>query len=117
MQFTSSNLKLASFLPLAATVSATSGPATFYLPGGGTGACGNSIQNSDFSVALSSVNYDNGAHCGQDITVTFQGKSITVKVEDLCPGCASNGIDLTEGAFESLANKDIGVIDVTWSFD
>ncbi|KAJ7128419.1 RlpA-like double-psi beta-barrel-protein domain-containing protein-containing protein [Mycena epipterygia] len=83
--------------------------ATFYLPGGGTGACGNSIQNSDFSVALSSANYDNGAH--------FQGKSITVKVEDLCPGCASNGIDLTEGAFESLANKDLGVIDVTWSFD
>ncbi|KAJ7099818.1 RlpA-like double-psi beta-barrel-protein domain-containing protein-containing protein [Mycena epipterygia] len=91
--------------------------ATFYLPNGGIGACGNPIQNSDFSVALSSANYDNGAHCGQDLTVTFQGKSITVKVADLCPGCASNGIDLTEGAFASLADTGRGVIDVTWSFD
>ncbi|KAJ7124277.1 RlpA-like double-psi beta-barrel-protein domain-containing protein-containing protein [Mycena epipterygia] len=75
------------------------------------------IQNSDFSVALSSAHYDSGAHCGKDITVTYKGKSITVKVEDLCPGCVSTGIDLTEGAFASLANTDLGVIDVTWKFD
>ena len=85
MQFST----LAAFLALAVSVSATSGPgeeielrqartllsrflATFYDPDGGLGACGNPIQNSDFAVALTSPNYDNGAHCGQPITVTCQ---------------------------------------------
>ncbi|KAJ7099806.1 hypothetical protein C8R44DRAFT_888492 [Mycena epipterygia] len=59
MQFTSSILKLASFLALAAFVSATSGPATVELPDGGVGAGGNSIQN---SVVRPSANYDPGDH-------------------------------------------------------
>ncbi|KAJ7199359.1 RlpA-like double-psi beta-barrel-protein domain-containing protein-containing protein [Mycena pura] len=111
-----------SIFALAATVSAglvprTSGPATFFIPGGATGACGGAIQNSDFAVALSSANYAGGAHCGQDVTVQFNGKSIVVRVADLCPGCASNGIDLTEGAFAALADVNLGVIEVNWNFD
>ncbi|KAJ7076748.1 RlpA-like double-psi beta-barrel-protein domain-containing protein-containing protein [Mycena belliarum] len=82
----------------------TTGPATWYSPNGGFGACGQPIQNGDFAVALSSANYaDNG-------------KSINAVVRDLCPGCASNGIDLTQGAFSALANLDLGVIQVVWNF-
>ncbi|KAF7341367.1 Barwin-like endoglucanase [Mycena venus] len=91
--------------------------ATFFIPGGAFGACGKPIQNSDFAVALSSANYAGGAHCGQTLTVQFQGRSIVVTVADLCPGCAANGIDLTEGAFAALADPAVGVIQVTWAFN
>ncbi|KAJ7616568.1 RlpA-like double-psi beta-barrel-protein domain-containing protein-containing protein [Roridomyces roridus] len=108
---------LSAFLALAvASVSAISGPATFYDPEGGLGACGSPIQENDFSVALTAPNFASGAHCGQPITVTFGGKSITVIVQDLCPGCGTNGIDLTRGAFSALANTDLGVIQVDWEF-
>ncbi|KAJ7142617.1 RlpA-like double-psi beta-barrel-protein domain-containing protein-containing protein, partial [Mycena epipterygia] len=91
--------------------------ATFFIPGGAFGACGHPIQNTDFAVALSSANYAGGAHCGQDVTVQFNGRSIVVVVADLCPGCAADGIDLTEGAFEALADTSVGVIQVNWAFD
>ncbi|KAJ7176070.1 RlpA-like double-psi beta-barrel-protein domain-containing protein-containing protein, partial [Mycena crocata] len=90
--------------------------ATFYDPNGGLGACGNPIQNSDFAVALNSADYANGAHCGQNINVDFNGASITVLVADLCPGCQAGGIDLTQGAFSALADPSVGVIQVNWNF-
>ncbi|KAJ7622125.1 RlpA-like double-psi beta-barrel-protein domain-containing protein-containing protein [Roridomyces roridus] len=106
---------LSAFLALAVVaVLATSGPATFY--DGGLGACGTIIKNTDFAVALTAPNFASGAHCGQPITVTFNGKSITVIVQDLCPGCGTNGLDLTRGAFAALASTDLGVIQVDWQF-
>ncbi|KAJ7887914.1 RlpA-like double-psi beta-barrel-protein domain-containing protein-containing protein [Mycena leptocephala] len=123
MKFTSSSLLPTSFLALAvgavsgALIPRTTGPATFYNPGGNLGACGNPIQDSDFAVALNSADYANGAHCGQNINVQFNGASITVNVQDLCPGCQAGGIDLTAGAFAALADPSVGVIEVTWNFD
>ncbi|KAF8124262.1 RlpA-like double-psi beta-barrel-protein domain-containing protein-containing protein, partial [Mycena galopus ATCC 62051] len=92
--------------------------ATYYYPNGGTGACGGTIQNGDMAVAIGQDNWDNGAHCGATMTVTYGGTTIYVTVEDLCPGCqGSNGIDLTQGAFAAMdpnwAND--GVDTVTWS--
>ncbi|KAJ6579235.1 RlpA-like double-psi beta-barrel-protein domain-containing protein-containing protein [Mycena vulgaris] len=107
-----------SFLALATGVSATTGPArpaTFYDPDGNFGACGTHIQNGDFAVPLSSANYAGGAHCGQRLNVQYNGKTIGVVVEDFCPGCAANGIDLTRGAFQSLADTNLGVIQVEWN--
>ncbi|KAF7366054.1 Barwin-like endoglucanase [Mycena venus] len=134
MQFIGSSILLA----LSATVSGaliprTTGPGTIAqlltkpqayslykrrstCPGGGLGACGNPIQNSDFAVALSSTNYAGGAHCGQNVNVNFNGASITVTVADLCTGCEADGIDLTQGAFQALADPSVGVIEVNWDF-
>ncbi|KAI0685334.1 RlpA-like double-psi beta-barrel-protein domain-containing protein-containing protein [Cerioporus squamosus] len=93
-----------------------SGDATYYYPNGGLGACGSPIQNSDFAVALSSSQYSGGANCGRRINVQYQGKSVVATVRDLCPGCASGSIDLTSGAFQQLANLDLGRIQVTWNY-
>ncbi|KAJ7916911.1 RlpA-like double-psi beta-barrel-protein domain-containing protein-containing protein [Mycena leptocephala] len=112
MKFTSSSLLPTSFLALAvntvsgALIPRTTGPATFYNPGGNLGACGNPIQDSDFAVALNSADY-----------AGVNGASITVNVQDLCPGCQAGGIDLTAGAFAALADPSVGVIEVTWNFD
>ncbi|KAJ7176073.1 riboflavin-aldehyde forming enzyme [Mycena crocata] len=122
MKFTASSALPASFLALAGAVSGaalvprTTGRTTFYDPNGGFGACGSPIQNGDFAVALNPVDYAGGAHCGQNINVQFNGKSINVRVLDRCPGCPPGGLDLTRGAFSALANTDVGVIQTNWNF-
>ncbi|KAF7343518.1 hypothetical protein MSAN_01972100 [Mycena sanguinolenta] len=96
-----------------------SGLATYYDPNGGTGACGSVLQNSDFIVALGEDTWDGGSHCGQTVNVQYQGNTVQVTVQDLCPGCqGSNGIDLSEGAMAALDPNCIndGVISVAWSF-
>ncbi|KAF7343517.1 hypothetical protein MSAN_01972000 [Mycena sanguinolenta] len=96
-----------------------SGLATYYDPNGGTGACGSVLQNSDFIVALGEDTWNGGSHCGQTVNVQYQGNTVQVTVQDLCPGCqGSDGIDLSEGAMAALDPNYIndGVISVAWSF-
>ncbi|KAF7340511.1 Riboflavin-aldehyde forming enzyme [Mycena sanguinolenta] len=93
-----------------------SGDATWYTPDGNVGACGAPMQNSDFIVALSSAHYHDGAHCWQHLNVEYNGKNIDVTIGDLCPGCSTDGIDLSEGAFAALADLSVGVIPVQWNF-
>ncbi|KAJ7862807.1 RlpA-like double-psi beta-barrel-protein domain-containing protein-containing protein, partial [Mycena olivaceomarginata] len=93
--------------------------ATYYQPNGGFGACGEPLQNSDFIVALGAGHYNEGSHCGQTISVEYNGNQIEVTVADLCPGCqGDNGIDLSEGAMAELDANYVqdGVISVTWAF-
>ncbi|KAJ6596332.1 RlpA-like double-psi beta-barrel-protein domain-containing protein-containing protein, partial [Mycena vulgaris] len=90
--------------------------ASFYNPAGGLGACGNPIQDGDLAVALSPDTFAAGAHCGQSISVQFNGASLIATVVDLCPGCGPAGIDLTAGAFAQLANPDLGRVDMEWDF-
>ncbi|KAF8179967.1 hypothetical protein K438DRAFT_1976930 [Mycena galopus ATCC 62051] len=101
---------LAVAVPTKAQVGPVTGLATYYYPNGGMGACnGVVIQNSDMAVVIGQDHWDNGAHCGATMTVTF---------EDLCADCqGSNGIDLTQGAFAAMdpnwANDGVDI--VTWS--
>ncbi|KAF7340510.1 Riboflavin-aldehyde forming enzyme [Mycena sanguinolenta] len=101
---------------LSARTTIFSGDATWYTPDGNVGACGAPMQNSDFIVALSSAHYHDGAHCWQHLNVEYNGKNIDVTIGDLCPGCATEGIDLSEGAFAALADLSVGVIPVQWNF-
>lgn len=48
--------------------------------------------------------------------LTDNGKHIDVTIGELCPGCGTEGIDLSEGAFAALADLNIGVIPVQWHF-
>ncbi|KAL1697424.1 Non-catalytic module family EXPN protein [Schizophyllum commune] len=77
--------------------------ATYYDPNGGYGACGQPLQNGDMIVALSADQYLGGAN--------YAGRSVTVTVRDLCPGCGVNGLDLSSGAFQQLAALAEGNID------
>lgn len=96
------------------------------------GNCGAQSQDSDFIVALSTAEYNNGAHCWQHIKVSCRsqpscnknslihlgyldgGKTIDATVVDSCPGCSQYSIDLSPGAFQALASLDAGRIPVTW---
>ncbi|KAF7319626.1 hypothetical protein HMN09_00303000 [Mycena chlorophos] len=96
------------------------GRATYYGPGGALGACGTPIQNSDFVVALGEDTWDGGAHCGEAVSVTYQGTTIQVTALDLCPGCQGpDGIDLVVAPMAALDPNYVndGVITVTWGFE
>ncbi|KAJ7364647.1 RlpA-like double-psi beta-barrel-protein domain-containing protein-containing protein [Mycena albidolilacea] len=92
-------------------------PATYYLPNGGTGACGTVLQNSDFILALGEGHWDDGAHCGETVTVGYNGASISVVVADRCPGCQGDNVDLSQGAMSALDPNWLndGAISVQWT--
>eukprot|EP00834_Sanchytrium_tribonematis_P005793 NODE_376_length_8513_cov_1.020086.p6 type:complete len:187 gc:universal NODE_376_length_8513_cov_1.020086:2204-2764(+) len=51
--------------------------------------------------------------CGKVLTITYNGKSITVPVIDECNGCASNQVDLSVSAWRALeSNTNIGILSV-----
>ncbi|MFE6491469.1 RlpA-like double-psi beta-barrel domain-containing protein [Streptomyces sp. NPDC057748] len=93
------------------------GSATFYQPG--LTACGITVTNSDFAVALDASMFESGypsPSCGKKIEITHNGKSITATVVDQSPDAGRHDLDLTPGAYEALASLDQGSIDVTWRF-
>ncbi|CAE6448359.1 hypothetical protein ACGC1H_005527 [Rhizoctonia solani] len=93
---------------------ANSGKGTWYNPSVGTGACGWRNKDSEFVVALGPSKFKKVKKCGQSITVKSGGKSVQVKVVDLCPSCGGGSLDLSPAAFKKLAPLGKGVIQVTW---
>ncbi|KAH8880586.1 hypothetical protein GQ53DRAFT_774041 [Thozetella sp. PMI_491] len=99
-----------------------SGIATVYQQFGGAGSCGN--YNSDSSIIVALSNYwmkdeYQSAYCGRLIQIkdTDNGKTITAKVQDTCPGCDENHVDLSIGAWNKLTNSAAwGVANVEWHF-
>lgn len=61
-------------------------------------------------VAIDSAMYDGGANCGRQVAITGNGKTIYATIADECPTCVSSGsLDLSKGAFLSIATIDAGV--------
>ncbi|KAF8902711.1 riboflavin-aldehyde forming enzyme [Mucidula mucida] len=108
--------KLMALATLISAAQAFSGDGTYYDPDGNEGACGEKLQNSDYVVALASEQYSRGANCGRQIRVEYNDKSVAARVADLCPGCASDDLDLTSSAFEALAPLSVGRMRVTWDY-
>ncbi|MFF1820173.1 cysteine/serine endopeptidase inhibitor [Kribbella sp. NPDC051587] len=101
------------------TAFAVNGQASWYNDAG-YGACGTQINaNSDWLVAApaalwTTANPNNDPLCQRSIRVNYNGNVITVPIRDKCPSCPSNKIDLSRPAFASLANTDVGIINISW---
>lgn len=100
------------------------GEATFYDTG--MGSCGITSTDSDFIVALNKDmwqagmidgNPNHNTLCGKKLTAHRGGKSVTVTVTDMCPGCASGDLDLSPAAFNALASPSEGRVGVSWSWN
>lgn len=107
-------------LPTGATFS---GEGTYYDPD--MGACGKVNSADEMIVAISHELYDkytpNGnpnknSLCGKKIEASYEGKSVTVTIVDRCVGCAHDDLDLSPAAFEKIADKDLGRINLTWQW-
>ncbi|KAL4251614.1 hypothetical protein ABKN59_003820 [Abortiporus biennis] len=82
----------------------------------GLGACGQTNVASDYIVALNVPQYAGGAHCGETITITINGKTVQAQVADECMKCAFGSVDMTDGLFEHFAPLDTGVLQGSWFF-
>ncbi|GKC31965.1 EG45-like domain containing protein [Tanacetum coccineum] len=51
----------------------------------------------------------------QGVPQPCTGNSVDVTVVDLCPGCASNQVDLSQEAFAVIANRDAGRINIEYN--
>lgn len=99
-----------------------SGEGTYYDVG--LGSCGQTDSNSQFVAALNAPQMKNGDNpnnnpqCGKKIKVTnpANGKSVTVKLVDTCPPCASGDVDLSPSAFAAIADMDLGRIPIKWDW-
>lgn len=91
-----------------------SGKATYYYANG-TGACGNALTDSMLVAALNGSQYAK-ANCGRCVLVKGPLGSVTVKIEDKCPGCAYGDLDLSSTAFKKIAKLADGRVSISWSF-
>ncbi|KAI0445291.1 hypothetical protein F4803DRAFT_165854 [Xylaria telfairii] len=109
-----------------------SGDITYYTLG--LGACGYDDSGVDLTkhiVALShadwyargsgtslGLNEPNHPWCDQTITITAGGKSTTALVHDICPGCVSGAIDVSESVFDALfGGLGAGREQASWTFN
>jgi len=118
-------------LQLTELVAAASGKASYYtapfVPSACFGYDPNQFPQNGFFAAggdSSSANiWNNGRNCGKFFRVQCRGNgcnghgSITVKIVDRCPSGCSGGraFDLSQTAFATIANLDVGVITVEYS--
>ena len=95
--------------------SSQTGKATYYSATGG-GACSYDPSPNDLMVAAMNMpQYQNSQSCGMCVEVTGPKATIVVRIVDLCPECTSGHLDLSEQAFEKIADKSAGVVPITWT--
>jgi expansin (peptidoglycan-binding protein) len=91
------------------------GVATFYDSDGG-GACSYDPGPDPLTAAMNVADYENSAACGAHVLVKANGKSITVRITNLCPApCRPGQLDLSARAFAQLAPPVQGEIPITWT--
>ncbi|KAK0457350.1 RlpA-like double-psi beta-barrel-protein domain-containing protein-containing protein [Desarmillaria tabescens] len=91
---------------------------TYFTPNSSIGACGVALDSqTDLSVALSSDQFGDGAHCGGTIKVQYNAKTAEATVVDRCVACSEADLDLSPAAFQTLASLDDEVIEVTWDYE
>ena len=97
-----------------ASSSPESGVATYY-DATGEGACSFDATPNDLDVAAMDMPEWNGsAPCGECAAVTGPKGSVTVRIVDLCPGCETGHLDLSQEAFAKIADVSAGSVPITW---
>ncbi|MBN2005764.1 MAG: hypothetical protein JXA21_20575 [Anaerolineae bacterium] len=90
------------------------GIATYY-DATGEGACSFDASPGDMMVtAMNADEYDNSAVCGSYLHVVGPLGEVTVRVVDLCPGCHTGHLDLSQQAFAKIAELPQGRVNITW---
>ncbi|KIR52992.1 hypothetical protein I315_04450 [Cryptococcus gattii Ru294] len=94
------------------------GTATYY-SASGLGACGSSISDSDYIVAMNSAQYDSSV-CNKQIWAwnAATQKLAFATVVDECPSCSSGDLDMSTSLFNYLSDGNLneGVFDVKWNY-
>ncbi|KAH0335429.1 hypothetical protein KCU81_g9017, partial [Aureobasidium melanogenum] len=116
-------------LPLPTNSEQHVGDLTYY--GTGLGSCGISSSDSDMIVAVSHYVFDEASKssdpnqnplCGLKLRASRydeqvgERRSVDLKVVDRCVGCQATDLDVSPAAFDKLAARASGRVDVTWAW-
>ncbi|KAI9835563.1 MAG: hypothetical protein M1819_002014 [Sarea resinae] len=87
----------------------------------GTGACGNTVDGSSDSIIampfeMMGSESNGNPFCGKGVKISYGGKTIDAVVQDKCPSCDGNHIDLSEAAFTQLLPEASGTATASWWF-
>lgn len=86
-----------------------------YYAADGSGNCSFDPSPADLDVAaMNAPQWDNSAVCGSCVRVDGPKGSVTVRIVDQCPECASGALDLSAEAFAKIAEPSAGRVDVRW---
>jgi expansin (peptidoglycan-binding protein) len=95
---------------------ARSGEATYY-NGSGTVNCSYEGINDSMNIAaLNSPDWSNSDWCGACADVQGPNGTVRVRIVDQCPECASGDLDLSPTAFDQIANRADGRVQISWNF-
>lgn len=96
------------------------GQASYYDVQAGNTYCGGRFSNDDAVVALSQDlwnqisggGYSTGPPCGKKVSITWKGQTKTATIQDQCPGCPADKLDLAEGFWASFTggDKSLGIL-------
>ncbi len=91
------------------------GEGTYY-DATGAGACSYDPSPDNLMVAaMNAPQWQSSAVCGTCVDVTGPKGTVNVRIVDLCPGCKSGDLDLSEQAFVQIADKAQGRVKITWT--
>ncbi len=89
------------------------GIATFYGPAKPGGACMTlTLPPSRYTAAAGPADFGGGAACSSYVRVTGVRGSILVKIDNLCPECASGHLDLSDEAFAAIDDPVKGRVSI-----
>ncbi|KNZ63964.1 hypothetical protein VP01_1080g18 [Puccinia sorghi] len=90
------------------------GEARYYnLATGAQTACGGYHQSSEMICAAGASVFGDGDHlCGRRITIYHGYKQVTCALDDKCPSCVGQSLDLSPAVFKALAPMSEGVLNV-----
>ena len=92
------------------------GVATYY-DADGSGACMFDADPSDIHVAaLTKEQWASAGWCGACADATGPDGTVRVRIVDQCPGCKHGHLDMHPEAFDQIAARRLGIVDITWQF-
>jgi expansin (peptidoglycan-binding protein) len=92
------------------------GEGTYY-DADGSGACSFDPSPGDLMVAAANpTDFAGSSACGACAAIDGPDGSVTVRIVDLCPGCAAGDLDLSVEAFTQIADQAAGRVPIHWTF-
>lgn len=89
------------------------GEATYY-DADGSGNCSFEPGGDLMVAAMNAPDYDRAAWCGGCVDIDGPAGTVTVRIVDQCPGCASGDLDLSREAFALISPLAAGRVPITW---
>ncbi len=104
-----------SFAQSACSATIFSGIATYYTATSTSSCSFDTTETGSYYCAINQSQYDTAAYCGTCLSVTGGNGTHIVVVNDVCPSCAMDNLDMSPVAFQSVVGDlSLGTGTISW---